>query len=216
MKHLTQFIAEKQNFLVNKKLKNKSYSSKTEILYTPKTKLELTEIIKKLINSGETNLNCIDVSKIENMNSLFIKYNDIDNIDISEWDVSNVVNMNMMFYKCKKFNCDLSNWDVSNVKTMNGMFDSCENFDCDLSKWDVSNAESMYEMFGNCKKFTGKGLENWDVSNVTNISYMFIGCEKLICDLSDWDISNVKDENMELTFYKCNSLKNKPSWYNSK
>ena len=41
MKHLTQFIAEKQNFLVNNKL-NKSYSSKTKILYTPKTKLELT------------------------------------------------------------------------------------------------------------------------------------------------------------------------------
>ena len=52
MKHLTQFIAEKQNFLVNNKL-NKYYSSKTKILYTPKTKLELTEIIKKLINSGE-------------------------------------------------------------------------------------------------------------------------------------------------------------------
>ena len=190
MKHLTQFIAEKQNFIVNNKL-NKSYSNKTKILYTPKTKLELTELLNKLLNSGETNLNCIDVSKIENMNSLFIKYNDIDNIDISEWDVSNVVNMNMMFDNCKKFNCDLSNWDVSNVKTMNGMFD-------------------------NCKKFTGKGLENWDVSNVTNISYMFIGCEKLICDLSDWDVSNVKDKNMELTFYKCNSLKNKPSWYNSK
>ena len=75
MKHLTQFIAEKQNFLVNNKL-NKSYSSKTEILYTPKTKLELTEIIKKLINSGETNLNCIDVSKIDDMKSLFIKYGD--------------------------------------------------------------------------------------------------------------------------------------------
>ena len=46
MKHLTQFITEKQNFLVNNKL-NKSYSSKTKILYTPKTKLELTELLKQ-------------------------------------------------------------------------------------------------------------------------------------------------------------------------
>ena len=184
MKHLTQFITE---YIVKKKL-DKAVDSKYK--YFPKTKLELTELLKKLINSGEINLNCIDTSAITDMSYLFGAFNNIKNI-----------------------NFNVSNWDVSNVENMNYMFFDCKNFDCDLSSWDVSNVEDMYEMFGNCKKFTGKGLENWDVSNVTDISYMFIGCEKLICDLSDWDVSNVKDKNMELTFYKCDSLKNKPSWY---
>ena len=40
---------------------------------------------------------------------------------------------------------------------------------------------------------------------------MFRICKKLNCDLSNWNVSNVK--NMYNMFYGCNSLKNTPSWY---
>ena len=40
---------------------------------------------------------------------------------------------------------------------------------------------------------------------------MFWNCENFNSDLSKWDVSNVKD--MSDMFYKCKSLKNKPSWY---
>ena len=40
---------------------------------------------------------------------------------------------------------------------------------------------------------------------------MFYNCTNFNCDLSNWDISNIK--NMSFAFYNCKSLKNKPSWY---
>ena len=100
MKHLTQFIAEKQNFLVNKKI-DKKYDTPR---YVPQTKEELQDIIKQLLDSGETNLNCIDISNnIINMTYLFGAIDNIENanFDVSEWDVSNVTNMQHMFDDCK-------------------------------------------------------------------------------------------------------------------
>ena len=184
MKELTQYINE---WLIKKKV-NKV---RTNYLYHPKTKSELHEVIKELFNKNENNLNCIDVSNIDDMGSLFASIYYIKgcrelNADLSNWDVSNVTNMNGMFYNCEKFKGEgLENWNVSNVKDISYMFKYCINFDCDLSNWDVSNVEDMSSMFENCKKLDCN-LETWDVSNCEDIRYMFDGCT---------------------------SLKNKPSWY---
>ena len=70
MKTLTQYINE---YLIKKKL-DKVRNSKTEILFTPKTKIELIRTINELLKKGETNLNCIDVSNITDMKSLFNKF----------------------------------------------------------------------------------------------------------------------------------------------
>ena len=43
------------------------------------------------------------------------------------------------------------------------------------------------------------------------MSHMFNNCKKFNCDLSNWNVSKVKY--MDFIFKKCNSLKNKPSWY---
>ena len=137
MKNLKDII-EGQNFLDNKKLKNRQ--DKYE--YHPTTKGELQDIIIELLKKGQTNLNCIDVSEITDMWGLFNGINKkfkVKDIDISEWNVSNVKDMFGMFSDCKKFNADLSKWDVSNVKNMNSMFQNCTEFNCDLSRWDVSN-----------------------------------------------------------------------------
>lgn len=73
MKTLSQYINE---FLINKKL-DKLHTNGTEILYTPNTKEELQDIIEELLNKGETNLNCIDVSDITDMSYLFDAIKDI-------------------------------------------------------------------------------------------------------------------------------------------
>ena len=189
MKHLNTYITE---YIVKKKL-DKPIDSEDHYKYTPKTKEELIENIKELLDKGETNLNCIDTSAITDMSHLFdmslkkiINYN-LTNVyfDVSKWNVSNVKDMQFIFYDCIKFDCDLSKWNISNVENIAAMFYNCKNFDCDLSNWVVGKVKDMSSMFYNCTNFN--------------------------CDLSNWDISNVK--NMSFAFYNCKSLKNTPSWY---
>ena len=149
LKTLQKYLIESQNFLVNKKLNNRQ--DKYE--YHPTTRDELKDIIIDLLKKGQTNLNCIDVSNIEDMSWLFNEVIDnikVKEIDISEWDVSNVTNMLAMFECCSNFNSDISNWNVSNVERMGSMFYKCEKFNSDLSKWNVSNVTEMDNTFDGC------------------------------------------------------------------
>ena len=184
--------------------------------YHPRTKKELINCIRTEIDlqGPDANLNCIDIRAITTMNWLFKDFSagDIQNIDISMWDVSGVENMDSMFYGCKKFNCDLSGWDVGKVQDMRRMFTSCDKFNSDLSQWDVSNVEDMDYMFFGCDNFDSD-LSRWDVSKVKNMVSMFSGCINFNSDLSKWNVSKV--ENMSFMFNDCNSLKKIPSWYES-
>ena len=64
-------------------------------------------------------------------------------------------------------------------------------------------------------KFTGENgdISNWDVSNVKDMEFMF-SLSKFTDkngDISEWDVSNVK--NMQFMFYKSSLEKNPPKWY---
>ena len=67
MKHLNSYITE---YIVKKKLDN-PIDSVDHYDYFPETKEELIENIKELLDKGETNLKCIDTSKITDMSYLF-------------------------------------------------------------------------------------------------------------------------------------------------
>ena len=210
MKRLNQFINE---YIVKKKL-DKPIDSEDHYDYFPETKKELIKNIVEVFNSGKTNLNCIDTSKITDMSNLFDSSNynkSLDNIDISKWNVSNVKYMQFMFDGYENFNCDLSNWDVSKVENMKGIFSWCIKFNCDLSKWDVNNVTNMDFMFDNCNKFDCD-LSKWDVSNVLNMICMFGNCKNFKgIGLDNWNVSKVK--HMHYMFKGCTSLINTPSWY---
>ena len=210
MKQLNQFINE---YIVKKKL-DKPIDSEDHYEYYPETKKELIKNIVEVFNSGKTNLNCIDTSKITDMSNLFDSGNynkSLDNIDISKWNVSNVKYMQFMFDGYENFNCDLSNWDVSNVENMKGIFSWCKNFNCDLSKWDVSNVTNMDFMFDNCNKFDCD-LSKWNVSNVLNMISMFANCISFKGKgLENWNVSKVK--HMHYMFNGCTALINTPTWY---
>ena len=210
MKRLNQFINE---YIVKKKL-DKPIDSEDHYEYYPETKKELIKNIVEVFNSGKTNLNCIDTSKITDMSNLFDSSNynkSLDNIDISKWNVSNVKYMQFMFDGYENFNCDLSNWDVSKVENMKGIFSWCIKFNCDLSKWDVSNVTNMDFMFDNCNKFDCD-LSKWDVSNVLNMICMFGNCKNFKgIGLDNWNVSKVK--HMHYMFKGCTSLIKTPSWY---
>ena len=155
MKTIKRYIKESQNFLVNKKLKNRQ--DKYE--YHPTTKDDLYDIIVKLLKNGQTDLNCIDVSSITDMGGLFSNVNEsiiVKDIDISKWDVSNVEDMSSMFCKCRYFNSDLSKWNVSQVNDMTCMFYDCCKFNSDLSNWKVTDDCWRGAMFCRCDTLTKK------------------------------------------------------------
>ena len=121
MKEIVKFI--KEGLKITSKTK---VNEKPKYNYHPKTKRELIDLLKQLIEErgNEGDFNDIDTSKITNMAYLFY-YKDKFNGDISNWDVSNVINMNYMFFECESFNQPLNNWNVSNVKYNSNIFYKC-------------------------------------------------------------------------------------------
>ena len=87
---------------------------------------------------------------------------------------------------------DLNDIDVSNITDMSNLFKNLNPPNIDIRYWDVSNVENMSYMFSGCTKFTGKGLGNWNPIKCKNMTCMFYDCSNFDCDLSDWDVRNVK------------------------
>lgn len=196
MKTLKQHIIEKLVISRNSEVK--------EYKYHPKTREELKELVKKLIEErgNEADLNDIDTSRITNMSDLFI-FSEF-NGDISLWNVSNVTDMTRMFYECKNFNCDLSDWDVRKVKDMVYMFVNCKNFEGNgLKNWKTNNLINATGTFKGCMKFN-EDISGWDMSEVNSVTEMFYNCENFDKDISEWDLKSVKE--FKGVFFKCLKL----------
>ena len=171
MKEITKFIKEGLKITSNTKV-----NERPKYDYHPKTKRELQDLLKKLIEDrgNEGDFNNIDTSEITDMSNLF---DDLDkfNGNISKWDVSNVTDMSFMFCGCRSFNQPLAKWDVSKVTNMKYMFYRCESFNQNISKWDVYHVINMDCMFCWCKSFN-QDISNWNVSNVKYNSNILYKC----------------------------------------
>jgi len=119
--------------------------------YSPETKEELIKAIKKEIYevqgtpdnpNWEADLNCIDVSNIDNFNFLFAKGKrnyglGKFNGDVSGWRFKKPDTfLHAMFYKSEfnGNNGDLSEWDMSNVADVSYMFEDSY-FRGDIGDW---------------------------------------------------------------------------------
>ena len=96
MKEISKFIQEGLKITSKTKV-----NEKPKYNYHPKTKEELKDLLKQLIEErgNEGDFNDIDTSEITDMSDLF---NGIDkfNGDISNWDVSKVIQTNLIFENC--------------------------------------------------------------------------------------------------------------------
>ena len=73
--------------------------------------------------------------------------------------------------------------------------------DADLNHIDTSLITDMSMLFGMItigninsvvERCVFHKVDQWNVSNVTNMRHRFCGCLKFNCDLSKWDVSNIK------------------------
>ena len=94
-----------------------------------------------------------------------------------------------------------------------------KNYDLDLNWIDVSKITDMSNLIAGSPildvsiqhKTFNCDISNWDVSNVKNMSYMFYNCKEFNQDISGWDVSNVVD--MKSMFCYCKNFnQNLSNW----
>ena len=192
MKSLNQYIIEK--ILINKS--SKFNKIKVE------SKDQLQSIIQERYynNKSFIDLTDIDISELDNLSYIFYTLN-MEVVDISGWNTSNVITMENMFSFCDKLKniIGIENLDVSKLQRANAMFYGCKNLvELDLTNWNPISLENMSNMFYNCSNLKMiKNIENWQLPNIKIVRKMFCNCVKLNVDLSNWDLTNIKDDFMK-------------------
>ena len=193
MKSLNQYIIEK--ILINKKSK---FINKIKV----ESKEQLQAIIKERHNNNKSfiDLNDLDISELDDISYIFHGSN-IEVVDISGWDTSNVTTMENMFSFCDKLKniIGIENLDVSKLEDANSMFYCCKNLvELDLTNWNPVSLQHTYDMFYGCSNLKMiKNIENWQLPNIKGVRKMFYNCVKLNVDLSNWNLTNIKDDFMK-------------------
>ena len=151
----------------------------------------------------------VTVKNVTDTEFWFSNLNNLESIDVSNFDTSDVTNMTLMFQDCDSLqSLDLSNFDTSKVTDMSKMFDYCSSLQSlDLSNFDTSKVNNMASMFARCSSLKSIDLSNFNTSQVGNMSNMFWECSSLQnIDLSNFDTSQVRS--MSNMFADCSSIQN--------
>ena len=190
MKSLNQYIIEK--ILINKSSK---FINKIKV----ETREQLETIILERYNKNKSfiDLTDIDISELDDISDVFGILDKAKVIDISGWDTSNVINMSYMFSRCKNLKniIGIENLDVSKLENADSMFFYCENLvELDLTNWNPILLKTAWNMFSYCSNLKIiKNVENWQLPNIHDAAYMFYKCTKLDVDLSNWDLTKIKN-----------------------
>ena len=147
----------------------------------------------------EINLSFLKNVKIKNMNSMFLRMENIVHIDLSELNLNYLTDFINVF------------GNTSSLQTVN------------LGDWNASNINgSMRSLFSGSNLSDYTFLENWDVSKVTEMKYMFNDANVSMLDLSAWDTSSLQDatgmfngfsssQTLNLGYWESDSLVNHPN-----
>ena len=190
MKSLNEYIIEK--ILINKN--SKLNKIKVETLIQLKT-----IILERYHNNNSfIDLTDLDITELDDLSGVFARLNKVEVVDISGWDTSNVTTMEDMFRKCSKLKniIGIENLDVSKLENANNMFFCCKKLvELDLTNWNTMSLQNASYMFYNCSNLKIiKNIENWQLPNIKKVKRMFSKCTKLDVDLSNWDLTNIKDD----------------------
>ena len=148
---------------------------------------------------------------------LFVKCNNIIQIDLSKFDCSNVLSCNLMFAYCSNVKeINLGKLDFSLVTDFSHMFHGCNNLvNLDVTNFNTKNSKSFYQMFRYCYNLKKIDVSKFNSSKCETINLMFQDCKNITeIDMINWDMSNLKyageyhkDNPIDYLFDGCSKLK---------
>ena len=155
-------------------------------------------------------INKINTEKVYKMTAMFQNCNEMEYLDLSDFDTSNATEMGGMFMQCYKLKeiKGINKFNTSNVNSLKGTFQNCREMEyLDLSNFDTSKVIDMRWTFNGCFNLKEiKGINKFNTSNVNSLKGTFQNCSEMeYLDLSNFDTSNVID--MDSTFNGCFNLK---------
>mmetsp|Transcript_574 Transcript_574/g.1073 ORF Transcript_574/g.1073 Transcript_574/m.1073 type:complete len:613 (+) Transcript_574:211-2049(+) len=150
-----------------------------------------------------SNLNCWDVSQVEDMSyafsycptcssdsfnkdPLFESFNE----PLHCWNTSSAVKMQRMFVYAALFNKPIGNWNLSSVTSLRSMFFGATSFNQYIGGWDTSKVKNMRGMFNMASSFN-QPIGNWDVSSVLDMRTMFRDASSFNQPIGSWNVSSV-------------------------
>ena len=162
---------------------NENYAEKIKV-YINGIDKTLTGNTIELEDTDNTNIDIECLSEFTNCDNMFDNLQNIEEINLSNFNGSNVLSMKYMFI------------NMVNVKTI--IFPT---------NFDVSKVESMYRMFSGCASLESVNLNGFITTNLNNMEWMFYNCSSLeTLVLSSFDTSKVTT--MNFTFSHCSNLNN--------
>ena len=208
--HLFLFISKDKSFSDFLKYTYIENITKFKVLENSKNIENLSCSFKNFENLQEIDLSNFDTTNVTNMESMFEGCESLKKINFHDtFNTSKVTTMEYMFRNCKNLQeIDLSNFDTKNVENMSYMFSECSSLKkIDcINKLDATNVINMGSMFENCKSLTNIDLSNFKTLKVTNMKSMFYGCT-LLDQINLSETFNTKNvTDMEYMFRDCKSL----------
>jgi len=140
----------------------------------------------------------MDSSNVTDLESTFFSAQNIESLDIDNWDVSSVESLKSTFYNVTSLeSLNLNSWDVSGVTDMSFAFyndNSTHELErLEISKWNVGNVTHMSNMFNYLMSLQELDVSCWDVSQVQNMEKMFQLSKISNLDLSRWNVAELQN-----------------------
>ena len=171
------------------------------------TKTNCSEMFKDCEDIESINLLDYDMSSISNFNKMFEGCKSLKSIDLSFLKNAKVENINNMFSGCSELkSLDWSHLNLSSVHTIENLFLNCTKLESiNFSYVDLTNIQSLRNLFSNLISLESIDLSNIIIPNLNNVGSMFFNCEQLASiDLSF--INNTKIYMMSNMFDGCKAL----------
>ena len=203
-------------YINNEKMESKSpkinltlpnYTNNTIKMIFNSINTDCVSMFKDCEDIESINLLDYEMSSVTNVNSMFEGCKSLKSIDLSFLKNAKVKNMSNMFSGCSELkSLDWSHLDLSSVDTIKNIFKDCINLESiNFSYVNLTAIKSLNNLFSNLISLKSIDLSNLIIPNLTETQSMFSKCSSLTSiDLSF--INNTKITSMSNMFDECKSL----------